>query len=238
MSEGAQDGRPGRRRVEREFGVPVPGEILPPENWVEVPRVRWPAEGPLDWAALFGRAAPVVLDLGCGNGRFCLLSALLRPTHDHLGVDVLPLVVRYARRRARQRGFANVRFGVLEARRLLERFVPPASVAEIHVYHPQPYPDPAERGRRVMTRGFLSLAHRALVPGGLFFTQTDSRDYWEQMLAAIPEFFDFRPRDGPWPDSPRGRTRREIIALKRGLEVLRGSGTAREVPGDGRPVSP
>ena len=212
-----------------DFGVPFPGAVVEPARRTRT-RVDLPRPGePFEWEKVFRRLAPRVLDLGCGNGRYCLASALLRPGFDHLGVDVLPLVVRYARRRARQRGFANVRFGVLDARRLLDRFVAPGSVAEVHVYHPQPYHDPAERHRRVVTRAFVESLRRALAPGGLLFTQTDSRDYWEQMLAVIPEFFEFRAHEGRWPDSPRGRTRREIIALKRGLDVFRGFGVARPV---------
>ncbi len=48
------------------------------------------------------------------------------------------------------------------------------------------------------------------------------------MRAVVPFFFDFTERDKPWPDAPKGRTRREILALRRGLPVFRGSGTAKE----------
>ena len=43
----------------------------------------------------------------------------------------------------------------------------------------------------------------------------------------MPVFFEFEERSGPWPDAPKGRTRREIIALRRGLPVFRGWGIAR-----------
>jgi tRNA (guanine-N7-)-methyltransferase len=96
-----------------DFGVPIPGRILPPDEWARTALKRLPPPGPLDWEALFGRAAPVVLDLGCGNGRFIITSALARPDVDHLGVDILPLVLRYATRRANQRGLANVRLAAI-----------------------------------------------------------------------------------------------------------------------------
>jgi tRNA (guanine-N7-)-methyltransferase len=215
------------RRIEREFGVPFPGDILPPERWAQTALKKMPDEGSLNWKELFGREAPVVLDLGCGNGRFTIGSALARPTHDHLGADILPVVIRYARKRANQRGCANVRFAVLGAHELLERYVPMASVAEVHCYHPQPYYDPAQVHRRLITPAFLALAHRTLLPGGLFVIQTDNPGYWKYIQQIVPMFFDFRERVGRWPDSPKGRTRREIIALKKGLAVFRGSGTAK-----------
>src|SRR5271168_1442672 len=75
--------------IEYELGVPIPGRILPEEQWARTAVKRLPDNGPLDWASIFGRMAPVVLDLGCGNGRFTLLSALGRPDLDHFAIDIL-----------------------------------------------------------------------------------------------------------------------------------------------------
>jgi tRNA (guanine-N7-)-methyltransferase len=215
-----------RRQIEREFGVPVAGEILPQEQWTQTALKRLP-QGYLDWQQLFGRQAPVVLDLGCGNGRFLIGSAVWRPTHDHLGIDILPLVIRYATRRANQRGLKNIRFAVGGAREFLQKHVRAGSVAEIHCYHPQPYYDSAQVGRRLITPEFLALVHHCLTPGGDLFIQTDNPGYWKYMNEVIPVFFDFQEQSGPWPDAPKGRTRREIVALKRGLPVYRGRGIAR-----------
>src|SRR5205823_6302470 len=99
-----------RRQIEREFGVPIAGEILDPSQWTQTALKKLPAAGRLHWPTLFGRDAPVVLDLGCGNGRYLIGSAVWRPDHDHLGVDILPVVIRYATRRGNQRGLANLRF--------------------------------------------------------------------------------------------------------------------------------
>ena len=147
--------------IEREFGVPIPGEILHPSRWTQTALKKMPAEGHLNWSELFGRDAPVVLDLGCGNGRYLIGSALLRSDHDHLGIDTLPVVVRYARRRGNQRGLANLKFAVGCGLDLLYRYVAPLSVAEIHCYHPQPYYDPELVHKRLITR------RRLLQAGGI-----------------------------------------------------------------------
>jgi tRNA (guanine-N7-)-methyltransferase len=216
-----------RRRIEREFGVPVAGEILDPALWTQTTLKRLPETGPLDWETLFGRRAPLVLDLGCGNGRYLLASAVWRPDHDHLGVDILPVVIRYATRRGNQRGLTNLRFAVIGGHELLEKYINPQAAAEIHCYHPQPYYDPAQVHRRLITPAFLALVHRSLGTGGKFFTQTDNPGYWRYIREVAPVFFDFHEQPTPWPDAPKGRTRREIIALRRGLPVFRGWGTAR-----------
>src|SRR3954447_3414474 len=160
--------------IESEFGVPIPGRILPEAEWARTAIKRLPPPGPLDWAALFGRAAPVVLELGCGNGRFTLLSALARPEVDHVAIDVLPVVIRYATRRANQRGLHNVRFAVKDAQTLMREYVGPSSVEEVHLYHPQPYHDPLQAHLRLVSPRFLADVHLGLRPGGLFVTQTDN----------------------------------------------------------------
>lgn len=206
--------------------MPVAGEILPPEQWTQTALKRLP-EGLLDWRTVFGREAPVVLDLGCGNGRYLLSSAVWRPQFDHLGCDLLPLVIRYATRRANQRGLSNVRFAVIDGETLLREHVASSSVTEIHVYHPQPYYDPQKKGRRMMTPAFLADCRRCLAPGGRLHLQTDHGAYWRYMREAAGAFFQVEERFDPWPDAPKGRTRREIIALREGLTVYRGVATPR-----------
>jgi tRNA (guanine-N7-)-methyltransferase len=213
--------------IETEFGVPIPGRILPPEQWARTAIKRLPP-GPLDWAAVFGRPAPVVLELGCGNGRFTLLSALARPALDHFAIDLLPVVIRYATRRANQRGLHHVRFAVKDAQTFLAAYVAPGSVAEVHLYHPQPYHDPRRAHLRLVTPRFLADVHRALRPGGLFVVQTDNPDYWDYIARVVPVFFAFGAQPGPWPDAPEGRSRREILARSRGLRIFRGHGPRRE----------
>ena len=216
-----------RRAIEREFGVPIAGEILEPSRWTHTAIKCLPASGPLSWKDIFGREAPVVLDIGCGNGRFLIGSAVWRPDHDHFGIDVLPLVLRYATRRANQRGLSNVRFAAIDGLRFLQYYVPPATLTEIHCYHPQPYYDPRQVQRRLITPAFLALVHRSLASAGRFFIQTDNPGYWRYIEEVLPMFFDFQRQEKTWPDAPKGRTRREIIALRRGLPVFRAWGAPR-----------
>jgi tRNA (guanine-N7-)-methyltransferase len=217
------------RQIEREFGVPIAGEIVDPVNWTQTALKKLPPEGPLDLGALFGRRAPIVIDLGCGNGRFLIGSAVWRADYDHLGVDILPLVLRYATRRANQRGLTNIRFAATDAQTLVRRLLPAGSVLEAHCYHPQPYYNPCDTGRRLLNPAFVADLHRVLQPSGRFFVQTDNAPYWQYLHTLLVHFFDFVAESAPWPDAPRGRTRREIIALRRGMPIYRGYGVARSL---------
>lgn len=216
-----------RRQIEREFGVPVPGEIQPAEQWTQTALKQLPPTGPLDFAQIFGRSAPVMLDIGCGNGRSTLASAVWRSGIDHFSSDILPVVIRYATRRANQRGLTNVRFAVIGGRELLMDYIAPHSIAEIHVYHPQPYYEAEQVHRRLITPEFIALVHRSLKPDGLFVLQTDNPGYWKYMQNVVPLFFEWNHHADRWPDAPKGRTRREIIALRQSLPVFRGTGRPR-----------
>src|SRR6185295_2524438 len=108
--------------IEREFGVPIPGEVLEPGRWTKTALKKLPP-GPIAWETIFGRQAPLVLDIGCGNGRYLLGSAVARPDHDHVGIDILPLVLRYATRRANQRGLSNLRFAAIDGQRFVAEYL-------------------------------------------------------------------------------------------------------------------
>lgn len=214
--------------VEMELGVPIPGVILPEEQWARTALKKWPAPGTLDCDELFGRAAPLVVDIGCGNGRSTLLSAVEHPEWNLLAVDVLPVVIRYATRRANQRGLAHVRFGVLGGRELLWDYLTPGTVTELHGFHPQPYYERRQHKLRLITPEFLARAHAVLVPGGKLLLQTDNPAYARYMRGVASPFFTLEELPGRWPNAPQGRTRREIIALREGLPVYRAIGTRRD----------
>jgi tRNA (guanine-N7-)-methyltransferase len=84
----------------------------------------------------------------------------------------------------------------------------------------------------LITPEFLVSVHRGLKPEGLFFIQTDNPGYWRYIQQVVPVFFDFEERLTAWPDAPKGRTRREIIALRKGLPIFRGCGSPRRGIGE------
>ena len=202
-------------------GVPFPGTKLPRERWS---RTRTPLGAPgdlFDWRRVFGRDAPHVVDLGCGNGRFLIASAIARQGFDHLGIELVPQAVKFASLRAGQRGLTNVKIAWGDENGFLFERCAAASLDEAHLYHPQPYYEARDAARRQLTPGVLLALHRALRPHGLFVFQTDNAAFARYAREVVPALFAVSEREGPWPDSPAGRTLREITARKQGLSIVR-----------------
>lgn len=221
----AADSQPAAGTIEYEFGVPFAGVILPQEQWAKTALKSLPSSGPLDFVELFGRDAPRVLDIGCGNGRFLIASAVRRPDVDHIGIDSLPMVIRYATRRANMRGLTNCRLAVCDGQRFLSRMCAADSLDEIHAYHPQPFADRAAHGSRLFDHEFLWLLGKSLRGGGRLYVQTDNLAYWNYLQQVLPSICNWQIQEGVWPEDPQGRSRREIVALNKGLTVYRGWGT-------------
>lgn len=210
-----------RRPQPIDHELAFPGAVLAHEQWTRT-RVPLGERGRrFDWEAAFGRRAPRVLDLGCGNGLYLVSSALRRPDLDHLGVELVPPAIRMASLRAGQRGLTNCKFAWGDASEFLLERCAPASLDEIHLYHPQPYYEAGKVDRRQLTPRTLLAIHTLLVPGGLFVFQTDNPAYWHWTRGFAPRLFAWSERAQPWPDAPHGRTLREARARAQGLEIFR-----------------
>lgn len=153
----------------------------------------------IDWREVFGRTAPVEVEVGIGKGRFLLAVAAARPEVDHLGIEWANKYLRIAESRARKRGLSNVRFVRADAREIIEDgAMPEGSVRAFHVFYPDPWPKKRHHKRRLFRPGSVDALARALEPGGTLHVATDFADYWEvieSLLDAHPAF-DRLPRFG------------------------------------------
>jgi len=138
----------------------------------------------LDTAALFGRTAPLVLEIGPGMGAATVAMAAADPGRDVLAVEahlpgiaaLLSLVERH--------GLTNVRVVHGDALELV-RDLPPGSFDEVRAYFPDPWPKQRHARRRLARPDTVALLRDRLVVGGLLHLATDAPDYAAQMLAVL-----------------------------------------------------
>ena len=133
----------------------------------------------LDVAKLFGRSAPLHVDLGCGDGSFLCEIAQRFPTRNFLGIERLTKRVEKVRRKAEK--IENVR--VLRADTLfaVRYLLPKNSVETFYLLFPDPWPKRRHQFRRIFTRDFLDAMAAALEENGILRVATDQLDYFHQI---------------------------------------------------------
>ncbi len=152
-------------------------------------RELWPAWGiendgtPFDFVAMFGRDAPVTLEVGFGNGESLIALAAAHPERNFLGLEVHPPGVGHLLLRCEAERVSNVRIVCHDAVEVLRQRVPDASVDELLLYFPDPWPKKRHHKRRIVQPAFVELVARKLVPGGVLRMATDWQLYAEHMLA-------------------------------------------------------
>lgn len=143
---------------------------------------------PADWAAVFGRHAPLTLEIGCGIGDFITELATRSPERDFLAIDIFNKGCHKTCNRIALQKLANVRVMRIEARYLLARHLSPESLAAVHINCPDPWPKKRHRKRRLVNRTFLQTLLHYLQPGADLYFSSDVTDYAEDVadeLAAI-----------------------------------------------------
>lgn len=155
-----------------------PAEFLPAWEPEIIPADYF---APLDIQAIYGRRAPLEVDLGCGDGSFLVANAVADPARDFLGIERLAGRVRRVCRKIGFTQATNARVLRVESSYAVQRFLPPASVEVFHLLFPDPWPKRRHWGRRVVTEDFLGAIHRALVPRGTLRIATDQIDYFQEI---------------------------------------------------------
>lgn len=143
-------------------------------------------------AALFGRSAPLVLEIGSGMGEATALLAAAEPHLDVLAVEVHTPGVATLLRRIEHVGLTNVRVAELDARQVLAA-LPCRSLQEVRVFFPDPWPKSRHHKRRLVSEPFLVQVAERLAPGGRLHVATDWADYAgqvQQLLTACLHFTD------------------------------------------------
>jgi tRNA (guanine-N7-)-methyltransferase len=141
--------------------------------------------GPLDLAEVFGRSAPVVLEIGSGMGEAAAAMAATDPGRDYLAVDVHKPGVAHLLSMIDEAGLTNVRVAEGDALDLARDRLASQSLAAVHVFFPDPWPKPRHHKRRLITPATVALLRDRLAPGGILHCATDHAPYAEAMRAAL-----------------------------------------------------
>ena len=166
---------------------------------------------PLDPIAIFGRTAPLHVDLGCGDGSFLCELAQRHPNKDFLGID--RLVGRVAQACHKAAALENVRILNVESSYAVGYLLPERSVETFYLLFPDPWPKRRHQRRRIVKTDFLNAIHRALADDGVFRIATDQLDYFEKIRAVARNQSDFAILDIEDADLPRTKFERRFSAL-------------------------
>lgn len=142
---------------------------------------------PSPWSAatLFGRDAPLEVEVGSGKGLFLSAAGAAHPATNYLGIELAKKYAEHAAARVLKRGVANVRVVSGDALRVFRELLPEKSLAAVHVYFPDPWWKARHRKRRVMNEPFVRDVERALLPGGALHFWSDVEEYYLATLELI-----------------------------------------------------
>ncbi|MGY6274409.1 tRNA (guanosine(46)-N7)-methyltransferase TrmB [Methylomonas sp. MgM2] len=143
-----------------------------------------PQDG-LNLSRAFGREAPLIVEIGFGNGASLADMAAANPDLNYLGIEVHRPGVGHLIMLLQERDIGNVRIYHHDAIEILEQKIPDRSIAGVHLFFPDPWHKRRHHKRRIVRPSFLALLNEKLMPGAYFHAATDWQNYAETMLAIL-----------------------------------------------------
>jgi tRNA (guanine-N7-)-methyltransferase len=189
---------------ERAWGELAPRYLLDVPRDVAATSIR--AGSHVEPAGVWGRQAPLVVEIGSGQGHAIVSAASSRPETDFLAVEVFKAGLARTMLDADRAGARNLRLVEANAPEVLERLLPTGSVDELWVFFPDPWHKKKHTKRRLVAPEFARVAALALRGGGMLRLATDWEDYARQMrdvMDAAPGFA--RAFAGEWAERFEGR---------------------------------
>ena len=184
---------PAARKI-RSF-VRREGRITPAQR--HALEVLWPkygldADRPLEAEQVFGRKAPLALEIGFGNGAALALMAAADPATDFIGIEVHRPGIGRLLLELETQGIGNVRLYREDAVQVMQRCLPPACLDRVLLFFPDPWHKKRHHKRRILQPGFIEIVASLLRPEGILHMATDWEDYAVQMLEVTQRSASFR----------------------------------------------
>ena len=175
---------------------------------------------PYVWPEVFGRPAPLELDLGAGDGVYVEARARREPDRDFVAVERLLGRATKIAKKAVRGGLRNVRVLRLESAYFLKNLCAPGSVEVVTLRYPDPWPKRRHHGNRILTREFATDALRACKQGGRLQLTTDDREYFEWACREVATCPGWMP-DPEWAGKDEPTSEFEEKFQQEGRGVLR-----------------
>jgi tRNA (guanine-N7-)-methyltransferase len=138
-----------------------------------------------DAGELFGRNAPIEVEVGSGKGLFLVAACRSQPEHDFIGIELAKKYAHYAAARLARAAIPNGKMISGDGLRVFREWIPSESLAAVHVYFPDPWWKSRHKKRRVLNEAFLRDVQRTLVVGGRLHFWTDVEEYFRTTLELI-----------------------------------------------------
>lgn len=174
---------------------------------------------PYDGQAWFGRAAPLVVEIGFGNGDHLADTAAAEPDKNFLGIEVHRPGVGRLLQRVEREGLTSVRAICSDAVEVLTDVLPAGSVSEVYVLFPDPWHKKRHHKRRIIQTPFAEVLARVLAQDGVLKLATDWADYAEHMRAVLDPMPQFENLAGAQGYMPRPEARQITRFEARGLRL-------------------
>ncbi|OBJ48271.1 tRNA (guanosine(46)-N7)-methyltransferase TrmB [Mycobacterium sp. 1423905.2] len=159
---------------------------------------------PLDSRAWFGREAPLVLEIGCGNGASTLAMAQAEPDIDVIAVEIYRRGLAQLLAGIDSAGVSNIRLIRGNAVDVLRDLLAPRSLTGVRVFFPDPWPKARHHKRRLLQPATVAMIADRLLPGGVLHAATDHSGYAEHIAQtgdAEPQLVRVDPRRDALPIS-------------------------------------
>lgn len=188
-----ENGRPMRRirSFVRRQGRLTNGQQLALDNYWPVMGVEYQTEL-VDFNALFGRDAPVVLEIGFGMGASLVTMAAQHPEQNFLGIEVHLPGVGACLAAAQEAGISNLHVMCHDAVEVLMNMIPDGSLSMVQLFFPDPWHKARHNKRRIVQVPFVQLVRSKLKVGGVFHMATDWEPYAQHMLEVMTSVTEYR----------------------------------------------
>lgn len=225
VNETEQTVDPARRREIKSFVLRQGRMTTGQQRGMDECWDKWGLElkdGALDMAAIFGREAPVVFEIGYGMGLSLVAMAGAETDKDFIGVEVHRPGVGSLLNEASTAGLTNVRTFNDDAVEVLKQCIPDGSLSRVQIYFPDPWHKKRHNKRRLVQLKFIELLRPKLKMGGVIHLATDWENYAEQMMEVMSNAESFKNMEGPQEYSPRPEFRPLTKFEKRGHRLGHG----------------